>query len=90
MILYAESGMLNLFADDDRILQLHAMSEGLCSLFDWMQENPFASVRNFSLQPGNPMKGEPTVYPQLQQAVDWLSPPRFAKLRSFNYEASAT
>ena len=88
LILYAESGKLNLFADDDRVRQIHAMCDGLCGLYDWLQGDPFANLRNFSLEPGEPMKGERTVYPLLQEPVETLSPPRFTKLRSFNYETS--
>lgn len=88
LILYIDSWKENLFADDDRIRDLHAMCNGFCRLLDWLHEEPFSTLRNFPLGSGEAIKGSRTVYPQLQEPVKWLKPPKFKNVVSFNYEAS--
>jgi len=88
LILYAECKEFNFFADDRRILNIAAMCRGVCRLFDWLQGEPMPNLRNFPLLKGRPVTEPPTVYPLIQEPVD-ISPPRFARVPSFNYEAAA-
>ena len=88
LILYADCNELNFFADDSRILSIAAMCRGLCRLFDWLQKEPMPNLRNFPLLKGRPVTDSPTVYPLIQEPVE-VSPPRFTKVPSFNYEAAA-
>lgn len=88
LLMYTEGWQLNYFADDKLITQLHAMCDAVCGLFDGLQKDPFAHLRNFPLQKGVPTKGPRTVYPRLQEAVKDLSPPKFSEINTFNYEAS--
>lgn len=88
-ILYADIEHFNFFADDQRIAYIKAMCDGMCRLFDRLQENPFPTLRNYPLQQGEPVREEPTGYRRLQEPVNTLEPPTFLKLDSLNYEASA-
>lgn len=88
LVLYADCWKFNFFADDERIHQIRAMSDGWCHLLDWLQEEPFSNLRNFPLESGEPFKGPKTVYPKLQEALKSPAPPRFRRIESFNYEAS--
>jgi hypothetical protein len=65
------------------------MGRGFCKLFDWLQNEPFLNLRNFPLQKGQPVEGQPTVYASVQEAVDNIEPPKFQSVPSFNYEAAA-
>lgn len=89
LILYADCYKLNFFAEDHRIRAIAAMCNGFCSVFDVLQRAPFADLRNFPLHTGEPARSDDTVYPRLQEAVDFVPAPRFEKVRSFNYEAAA-
>jgi hypothetical protein len=90
LILYAGCGELNFFADDDRVASVAAMGRGFCRMFDWLQNTrPFLNLRNFPLQKGRPVEGEPTVYRSVQEAVENIPPPKFTLVPSFNYEAAA-
>jgi hypothetical protein len=88
LILFADCFELNFFADDTRIRQIASMCTGFCRLFDALQNSPFPNLRNFSLQTGQPAKETPTVYKWLQEAVDFVDPPEFKSVSSFNYEGS--
>lgn len=89
LILYADCKELNFFADDDRVRYVTAMCRGFCRLFDWLQKEPVSNLRNFPLQKGQPIIEQPTVYPELQESLGSILPPRFDLVPSFNYEASA-
>jgi hypothetical protein len=89
LILYADCKELNFFADDKRVASVAAMCKGFCKLFDTLQEEPFLNLRNFPLQDGQPLVGEPTVYASVQEALENIAPPKFGVVRSFNYEAAA-
>jgi hypothetical protein len=89
LILYADCNELNFFADDDCIRRVTAMCRGFCRLFDWLQKEPVPNLQNFPLLKGQPITEQPTVYPDLQESVDSISPPRFNVVPSFNYEAAA-
>jgi len=89
LILYADCKELNFFADDKRVASVAAMSKGFCRLFDMLQEEPFLNLRNFPLRDGEPVKGRPTVYASVQEAVETIAPPKFKAVPSFNYEAAA-
>ena len=65
------------------------MSKGFCRLFDKLQEEPFLNLRNFPLGDGEPVRGQPTVYASVQEAVETIDPPKFKAVASFNYEAAA-
>jgi len=88
LILYADCNRLNFFADDDRIRRLAAMGKGFTRLFDWLQRDPFESLKNFPLQKGAPVTGVGGVF-AFQEAVPGVTPPRFEEVPSFNYEAAA-
>jgi hypothetical protein len=89
LILYADCDELNFFADDKRVATVAAMGRGFCKLFDWLQDEPFLNLRNFPLQKGQPVEGEPTVYASVQEALNNIQPPKFQSVPSFNYEAAA-
>jgi hypothetical protein len=89
LILYADCNELNFFADDRRVATVVAMSLGFCRLFDFLQSEPFLNLRNFPLQRGQPVEGEPTVYASVQESLSAIDPPRFKAVPSFNYEAAA-
>src|SRR4029077_15368292 len=88
MVLYAECNELNFFADDERIRRVVAMSKGFCKLFDGLQKDPFLNLRNFPLQKGTPITGIGGLY-SVQETVPSITPPTFAEVPSFNYEAAA-
>lgn len=87
LILFAECNTLNYFADNDRIEQIVSMARGFCKLHDYLQNSPFANLRNFPLQQGTPNREGGGVYP-VQEPID-VVPPRFTSITSFNYEAAA-
>lgn len=87
LILFADCHERNFFADDQRVHAVTAMCRGLCGLFDSLQKTPFPNLRNFPLQPGQPVAEEPTAYKFVHENVS-LDPPRFESISSFNYEAS--
>lgn len=87
LILYATCETLNFFADAVRIEQMVAMANGFCRLHDFLQDSPFANLRNFPLQKGEPNRSGGGVY-GVQEPVE-IELPRFQSLTSFNYEASA-
>jgi hypothetical protein len=90
LILYADCKELNFFADDDRINRVVTMCRGFCELFDRLQKEPFAYLRNFPLQKGQPVEGsDRTVYKKIQESIDFVEAPRFSHVTSFNYEAAA-
>ena len=89
LIFYAGCDVLNFFADDSRVAAVVAMGRGFCRLFDQLQTEPLLNLRNFPLQPGKPVEGEPTVYASVQEELSDISPPRFKQVQSFNYEAAA-
>ncbi|MDX0722666.1 hypothetical protein GOD64_28300 [Sinorhizobium medicae] len=87
LILYATCETFNFFADEARIEQMVAMANGFCRLHDFLQDSPFANLRNFPLQKGEPNRSGGGLY-DVQEPVD-LELPRFQSLTSFNYEAAA-
>lgn len=87
LILFAECNTLNYFADDDRIGQIVAMAKGFCRLHDYLQDSPFANLRNFPLQKGNPNRDGGGAF-GVQEPLD-RELPKFISLTSFNYEAAA-
>ncbi|TAX24985.1 hypothetical protein [Rhizobium leguminosarum] len=87
LILFADCDTLNFFADDLRVTQMAAMCEGFCRLQDYLQDSPFANLRNFPLQKGDPNRDGGKAY-SVQEQVD-IELPRFQNLTSFNYEAAA-
>jgi hypothetical protein len=89
LILYADCDELNFFAANDRVSSVNAMGRGFCQMLDWLQTEPFLSIRNFPLQNGQPVEGNPTVYASVQEAFAKIEPPRFKSVQSFNYEATA-
>jgi hypothetical protein len=89
LILYADCNEVNFFADNDRISSVAAMCRGYCRLFDSLQTNPFPNLRNFPLQKGRPITGDRNVYKIIQESLDSIDPPKFHRVSSFNYEASA-
>jgi hypothetical protein len=88
LVLYAECNELNVFADDDRIRRVVAMSKGFFRLFDWLQRDPFLNLRNFPLQKGTPVTGAGGLY-HVQEAVSLIMAPQFVEVPFFNYEAAA-
>jgi hypothetical protein len=88
LIFYADCQELNFFADDKKVTNVAAMCKGFCRLFDKLQEEPFLHLRNFPLGEGEPVRGHPSVYPTVQEAVDEIGPPKFKAVASFNYEAA--
>jgi hypothetical protein len=88
LILFADCGKLNFFADNSHVKRVVAMSKGFCRLLDWLQRDPFENLRNFPLQKGDPVRGVGGVY-SFQEAVTDIEPPRFSLVPSFNYEAAA-
>src|SRR5262245_54838541 len=91
LILYADCEELNFFADDARVRHVAAMCNGFCRLFDWLQRerDPFLNLRNFPFQKGEPVRETPTVYASVQESIDYVKPPKFSSMLSFNYEAAA-
>jgi hypothetical protein len=57
-------------------------------MFDFLQQKPFSNLRNFPLPKGKPIKGDPTLYVSIQQAVPTIRPPQFTTISSFNFEAA--
>ncbi|MCW0001149.1 hypothetical protein OE766_23275 [Pararhizobium sp. YC-54] len=87
LVLYATCGTLNFFADEARIEQMVAMANGFCRLHDFLQDSPFANLRNFPLQKGEPNRSGGGLY-DVQEPVE-IELPKFQSLTSFNYEAAA-
>ncbi|KQS78952.1 hypothetical protein ASG25_10150 [Rhizobium sp. Leaf384] len=87
LILFAECNTLNYFADDDRIGQIVAMAKGFCRLHDYLQDSPFANLRNFPLHKGKPNRDGGGAF-GVQEPID-RELPKFNSLTSFNYEAAA-
>jgi hypothetical protein len=88
LVLYADCNVTNFFADDSRIERIRDMGQSFCTLLDTLQSSPLPTLRNFPVSKGEPLRGEETKYPGMQEAIDIL-PPRLKKVRTFNYEASA-
>ncbi|MDH2089149.1 hypothetical protein N5K21_10505 [Rhizobium pusense] len=87
LIFFAECNTLNYFADNDRIGQIVAMAKGFCRLHDYLQDSPFANLRNFPLQKGKPNRDGGGMF-GVQEPIE-LELPKFNCLTSFNYEAAA-
>lgn len=87
LIFFAECKTLNYFADDNRVSQIVAMASGFCRLHDYLQDSPFANLRNFPLQKGKPNREGRGAF-GVQEPID-LELPKFRSLTSFNYEAAA-
>lgn len=87
VVFYADCFDVDFFADNRIVESVRSMCDGFCHLFDWSQEEPFPTLRNFPLQKGEPIKSTPTLYPTIQEPLA-LAPPKFKKVTSFNYEAS--
>lgn len=88
LILYADSWMLNAFADNQIVSDVCNMCVGLCELYDRLQETPFPKLRNFPLAAGTPALDKETVYLRLQEVIKSPAPPQFQRIASFNFEAS--
>jgi hypothetical protein len=88
LILYADCNELDFFASDEKIRSVTAMCNGFCRMVDVLQREAFSNVRNFPLPQGDPVKGKPTLYVSIQEAVPSIEPPRFNIVSSFNFEAS--
>jgi hypothetical protein len=90
LIFYADCNKLNFFADNDRVQRVVAICRGFCRLLDSLQKTPFPDLRNFPLQKGAPVIGsDRTVYKKIQESLNFIEPPRFKEVLSFNYESSA-
>lgn len=87
LIFFAECNTLNYFADNGRVDQIVAMANGFCRLHDYLQDSPFANLRNFPLQKGRPNRDGGGVF-GVQEPID-VDLPKFRSLTSFNYEAAA-
>lgn len=87
LIFFAECNTLNYFADNDRVDQIVAMANGFCRLHDYLQDSPFANLRNFPLQKGKPNREGRGAF-GVQEPID-VKLPKFRNLTSFNYEAAA-
>jgi len=87
LILFAECAVFNFFARDERVHRVVAMGNGFCRLFDWLQHDPFGSLRNFPLDKGDPIKGALGAF-IVQEPVPTIQPPHFKEVPSFNYEAA--
>jgi hypothetical protein len=88
LILYADCMFLNFFSDDGRVRYLAAMCNGLCRLFDGLQNRPFSNLRNFPFPRGEPIQGTRTLYVSIQEALNDIEPPYFRSVPSFNFEAA--
>lgn len=89
LILYADCYELNFFSTDSLVQSILGMCRGFCRLFDSLQKEPFANIRNFPLHRGEPVAGsDRTVYKIIQECLTEEEPPKFQSLTSFNYEAS--
>lgn len=88
LILYADCKVLNFFADNARVRNVVSMCNGICRLFDWLQKEPFPSLRNFPLQMGKPVQGARTLYISIQESLNDMKPPQFQEVSSLNYEAT--
>jgi len=88
LILYADCKELNFFATESLVQNILGMCRGFCRLFDSLQKEPFANIRNFPLERGEPVSGsDRTVYKIIQECLTDEEPPKFQSLTSFNYEA---
>lgn len=85
-ILYADTKQFNLFADNQLLLDIMALCDGLCRAFDEIVDVPFPGIRNYRLEQGQPVTDQETVYPKMQEAVDLRPIPRFERLRSFSFD----
>lgn len=86
LVLYARCNLLNFFSDE-RVTRVVSMAKGFCRLHDYLHDKPFRNLQNFPLDEGEPSIGGGEAY-EVQDVYD-IAPPRFEKLSSFNYEASA-
>jgi hypothetical protein len=89
LVLYADTAEFNFFSDNERVSAVVDMSWGFCRLIDLLEVEPFPALRNYPFQSGDRITGDPTVF-SVQEPLDWLPAPQFARLKSFNYEASVT
>jgi hypothetical protein len=85
-IMYADAKQFNLFADDQLVRDLMALCDGFCRALDELIGSPLPGIRNYRLEPGQPVMDQETVYPKVQEIIDLRPVPRFQRLRSFNFE----
>jgi hypothetical protein len=87
LVLYADCFENNFFGEIGRIQHIAGMCNEFCHLFDALHTRPFVNLRNFPLEPGEPVTEEPTLFKRMQIPIE-MEPPRFNLVSSFNYEAS--
>ncbi len=89
LILFADSKAFNLFADNETVVDVVSMCQGFCRTVDQIVSSPLAGIRNYPLEPGAPVREAENVYPTIQEAIEEIAPPRFTKLKSFNFESTS-
>jgi hypothetical protein len=89
LVLYADSPLLNRFADDELVGGFVSMCRGFAQLIRNLQAVPIGLVRNFPLIEAADSSGEPTLYGRIQECLDWIETPTVAPISSFNFESSA-
>jgi hypothetical protein len=85
LVLFADSYKFNFFADDLKVKAVVNMCRGFCRLIDELEDEPVPRLRNFPLQPGDMVQGDPSAY-SFQEVLTDLALPRFERLESFNYD----
>jgi hypothetical protein len=89
LVLYADSPVLNRFADNVAVEGLVWMCHGFARLLKDLQTSPVGLVKNFPLVESNDSPGSPSVYKRVQEIFDYVSAPSVAPISSFNFESSA-
>ena len=70
-ILYAEGTQRNLFANDDLLTDIMAQCDSFCRVLDELIAHPLDGIRHYRLEPDVPVIDQETVYPKLQEVVDF-------------------
>jgi len=87
LVLFADSPEFNFFVESGRTEAIVRMCWGYCRLIDYLDANPFPTLRNFAFEPAPETTGGAGVF-GVQEPVSELAVPRFERVRSFNFEAS--
>lgn len=85
-IFYADAKVFNLFARDGLVRDIVGMCCGFCRAVDDLVKSPISGLQNFPLEYGLAVKGDPTVYPRLQEEFQVGSLPQYRDVTSFNFE----
>jgi hypothetical protein len=88
LVLFASTHRFNYFAEEDRTETIVRMCWGFCRVIEQLSDRPLPSLRNFAFASADPVTGGQGVY-GLQEIVKGAIPPRFERVQSFNFEASA-